>query len=42
MRRTGRDALSLALMDSRNRTLELLTRFDGVDVPRAEDTAPPL
>ena len=47
MRRAGRDALSLALMDVRNHTLKLLAHFEGaqdggLDVPMCEDTELPL
>jgi iron(II)-dependent oxidoreductase len=34
MRRAGADALSLALMDARNRTLQALALFDGLDLVR--------
>ena len=41
----GRDRLSLALMDARNHTLQLLARFEaagGLQVPCTEDTELPL
>jgi iron(II)-dependent oxidoreductase len=43
----GRDALSLALIEARNRTLHTLSRFEdalgtGVLVPQARDVVPPL
>lgn len=34
MRRAGPDALGLALMDARNRTLQALSLFDGLDLAR--------
>lgn len=47
LRRAGRDRLSLALMDARNYTLQLLTRFETalgpqLLVPRTHETVPPL
>jgi ergothioneine biosynthesis protein EgtB len=47
MRRAGREPLSLALMDARNHTLQLLARLEqglGAElrVPPAEDLVPPL
>jgi ergothioneine biosynthesis protein EgtB len=41
-RNAGAEQLSLALIDARNHTLQLLAAFEGVDVPRAEDTELPL
>jgi ergothioneine biosynthesis protein EgtB len=41
MRRAGRERLSLALMDARNHTLQLLAHFEGVQVPRMEETEIP-
>jgi iron(II)-dependent oxidoreductase len=46
-RRASRERLSLALMDGRNYTLQLLTRFEQalgprLEVPRQRDTLPPL
>jgi len=42
MRHAGRERLSLALMDTRNHTLQLLAHFDGAAVPCMEETEPPL
>ena len=47
LRRAGRDPLSLALMDARNYTLQLLGRFEEalgprMQVPRLPETLPPL
>lgn len=42
LRTEGREQLSLALMDARNHTLQLLARFEGCDVPCAEDTELPV
>jgi ergothioneine biosynthesis protein EgtB len=47
LRRAGRDRLSLALMDSRNHTLQLLSRFEqalgpGLRIPVSHETVPPL
>ena len=47
MRRAGRDRLSLALMDARNHTLQLLARFEqalgpALRVPPSPETVPPL
>ena len=42
MRHAGRERLSLALMDARNHTLQLLQHFEEVQVPCAEDTELPL
>jgi len=47
MRRAGREPLSLALMDARNRTLQLLARFEEalgetLRVPPDDDILPPL
>jgi ergothioneine biosynthesis protein EgtB len=47
MRRAGRDRLSLALMDARNHTLQLLARFEKalgpvMHVPPSAETVPPL
>lgn len=41
MRRAGRDWLSLALMDARNRTLRWATEFERAGVERAVAAAPP-
>ena len=42
MRRAGPEALGLALMDARNRTLQALSLFDGLDLvkPPAEFDPP--
>ena len=42
MRRAGPERLSLALMDARNRTLQALSLFDGLDLvkPPAEFDPP--
>ena len=47
MRRANRERLSLALMDTRNYTLQLLARLeqglgDGLHIPPSQDTVPPL
>jgi len=42
MRTAGRERLSLALMDARNHTLQLLAHFEGVHVPCAEETELPV
>ncbi|NML46654.1 SUMF1/EgtB/PvdO family nonheme iron enzyme [Ramlibacter sp. G-1-2-2] len=47
MRSADRERLSLALMDARNHTLQLLARFEAalgerLEVPQAPDTLPPL
>src|SRR5437868_5929850 len=42
VRRVGAGRLSLALMDARNHTLQLLARFDEARIPPAEDSEPPL
>jgi len=42
MRCAGRERLSLALMDARNHTLQLLALFEGAQVPCREDTELPL
>jgi iron(II)-dependent oxidoreductase len=47
MRRASRERLSLALMDARNYTLQLLSRLEqglghGLPVPRSPETVPPL
>ena len=42
MRDASRDMLSLALMDARNHTLQLLGPFEGAQVPCAEDTELPV
>jgi gamma-glutamyl hercynylcysteine S-oxide synthase len=42
LRHAGRERLSLALMDARNGTLQLLSHLEGADVPCAEDTELPL
>lgn len=47
MRRAGREPLSLALMDARNHTLQLLARFEGalgesLRVPVSDQAVPPL
>ncbi|HUR88893.1 MAG TPA: SUMF1/EgtB/PvdO family nonheme iron enzyme [Ramlibacter sp.] len=42
MRRAGRERLSLALMDARNHTLQLLAHFEGAQVPCEEATELPL
>ena len=41
-RSAGGEQLSLALIDARNHTLQLLAQFEGADVPCAEDTELPL
>jgi ergothioneine biosynthesis protein EgtB len=42
MRHAGRERLSLALMDARNHTLQLLGLLEGGDVPCLEETELPL
>ena len=47
MRRASREQLSLALMDARNHTLQLLARFEhalgeSLRIPLSDDTVPPL
>jgi ergothioneine biosynthesis protein EgtB len=47
LRRAGRDRLSLALMDSRNHTLQLLARMEqalgpALRIPPSHETVPPL
>lgn len=42
IRLAAREPLSLALMDARNHTLQLLSHFEGIDVPCREDTELPV